>query len=311
MTRALITGASGFVGAHLTNQLMSSGWDVAGYDLRKPSHSKIPCFTGDLHRGEGMVQALKEFQPDLIFHLAGILKSEKPETFYNVHVLGALALFEAVVDAGLHPTIVLAGSSAVYGSGMGKRPITESFRPRPLTHYAVSKLAQEQIALRYFAAFHLPVICVRTFNLLGPGLSPDMAPSAFARQIAQAEKAGKPAKIFTGDLSAQRDYLDVRDAARAYALLAERGKAGQTYNVCSGQAVSIQYCLQILLDEVRIPVEAILDPLRVQRQDVPVQVGSAKKIRQLTGWKPEIDIRQSLVDLLNDWREKINMESDL
>jgi GDP-4-dehydro-6-deoxy-D-mannose reductase len=138
-----------------------------------------------------------------------------------------------------------------------------------------------------------------------------MAPSAFARQIAQAEKAGKPAKISTGDLSARRDYLDIRDAVRAYALLAEPGKAGQTYNVCSGQAVSIQHCLQILLDEARVPVEAILDPLRVQRQDVPVQVGSAKKIQQLTGWKPEIDVRQSLVDLLNDWREKINMESNL
>jgi len=112
-------------------------------------------------------------------------------------------------------------------------------------------------------------------------------------------------------LTARRDYIDVRDAVHAYALIAEYGKAGQIYNVCSGHAISIAEILQILLDQAKVPIEAVLDPSRVQKQDVPIQIGSAKKIQQLTGWKPEIEIKQSLVDLLNDWREKINSENNL
>jgi GDP-4-dehydro-6-deoxy-D-mannose reductase len=243
--------------------------------------------------------------------LAGILKSQKPDNLYSVNVLRTMALFEEIMVSGLRPRVVVASSSAVYGAGMGAKPITELFQPQPVTHYAASKLAQEMVALRYFTAFGLPVICVRTFNLLGPGLSSDMAPSAFAKQIAQAEKIGKPAKIFTGDLSAQRDYVDVRDAVRAYALIAEHGKAGQIYNVCSGRAISMAEILQILLDQSKVPIEAVLDPIRKQKHDVPVQTGSAKKIQQLTGWKPEIGIKQSLIDLLNDWREKINLENTL
>jgi len=310
LRRALVTGASGFVGTYLTAHLKSFGWNVAGYDWRM-SGQIPPSFIGDIYRGDGLSLALNEFQPDVIFHLAGILKSEKPETFYNVHVLGTLALFEAVTKSGLHPRVVVAGSSAVYGAGAGAKPITESFQPRPVTHYATSKLAQEMVALRYFTAFGLPVICVRTFNLLGPGLSPDMALSTFAKQIAQAENTGKPAKIFTGDLTTQRDYLDIRDAIHAYALLAEHGKAGQIYNVCSGQVFSIQEGLQVLLNQAKIPIEVVLDPARMQKQDVPVQIGSAKKIHQLTGWKSKIQIKQSVLDLLNDWREKINAENNL
>jgi len=308
LNRVFITGASGFVGSHLIDRLLSSGWEVAGYDQRTPPRNGISFYSGDIYRAQELTRALLDFQPEVIFHLAGILKSQEPETLYNVHVLGTMALFESIVDTGLSPRVVVASSSAVYGAGFGKRPITESFRPRPATHYAVSKLAQEMVAMRYFTSIGFPVMCVRTFNLLGPGLSPDMAPAAFARQIAQAELDGRPAKILTGDLSARRDYVDVRDAVRAYSLIAEHGKAGQTYNVCSGRAVSIRECLQILLDQARVPIEAVLDPARVQKNDIPIQIGSAKKLRESTGWKAEISVRQSLIDLLNDWREKVKSE---
>lgn len=308
MKRVLVTGAAGFVGSYLTDHLLASGWDVAGHDQRAPSRGNIAFYEGDILSRDGMARTLQDFQPDVIFHLAGLLKAERPETFYDVHVLGTVTLFESVVEAGLQPRVVVASSSAVYGPGLGRRPITESFRARPVTHYAVSKLAQEMTAMRYFTSIGLPVICVRSFNLLGPGLSPDMAPSAFARQIAQAELGKIPAQILTGDLSAQRDYVDVREAVRAYSLIAEHGKAGQTYNVCSGRAVSIRECLQILLDQARVPIEAIVDPARMQKNDVPIQIGSAKKLRESTRWKATIPLKQSLVDLLNDWREKVKNE---
>ncbi len=307
MQRVLITGISGFVGSCLRTALLPSA-EVTGFDAVTRFRDGS-VFIGEITDGAALLDVLRRVQPDVIFHLAGILKSQQAGDFYSVHALGTAALLDAVIESGLRPRVVVASSSAVYGVGVGAKPISESFRPRPLTHYAASKIAQEMIALRYFEAFNLPVICARTFNLLGPGLSPNMAPSAFAKQIVQAEKIGKPAKIAVGDLSAHRDYVDVRDAVRAYVLLAECGEAGQVYNVCSGQAVPMSEVLQILLDQAKVPIESVLDPARVQKQDVPVQIGSAKKIRQLTGWKPEIGIKQSLTDLLNDWREKINLEN--
>ncbi len=309
MIKMLITGASGFVGRYLKRYLESKEISVFGFDMNGLAESKT--FQGNITDRQSLFKALEQIKPDIIFHLAGILKSSEAESFYNVHVLGTVALFDTILESGLYPRVIVASSSAVYGAGVGGTPISETFQTQPVTHYAASKLAQEMVALRYFTAFNLPVICVRTFNLLGPGLSPDMAPSAFAKQIAQAEKIGKPAKIFTGDLSAQRDYVDVRDAVRAYALLAEHGDAGQVYNVCSSKAISMAEILQILLGQSKVQIEAVLDPTRIQKQDVPIQIGSAKKIQQFTEWKPEIKIEQSLVDLLNDWREKINMENIL
>ena len=184
----------------------------------------------------------------------------------------------------------------------------EGFALKPQTHYALSKAVEEMVALRYSYVYGLPVICVRTFNLLGPGLSPEMACSSFARQIAMAERSGRAAVISTGDLSAKRDFVDVRDAVCAYAMSAEHGQPGEVYNVCSGRAVAVSECLDILLRHARVPIEAVLDPAKVQKNDVPIQVGSAKKLRQLIGWEPTLSLEQSLFDLLSDWRQRVEME---
>jgi GDP-4-dehydro-6-deoxy-D-mannose reductase len=179
---------------------------------------------------------------------------------------------------------------------------------RPQTHYALSKAAQELAALRYYHAYEVPVICIRTFNLLGPGLSPQLACSSFAQQIALAERSGNPAVISTGELHTRRDFVDVRDAVRAYTMIAEQGEPGEVYNVCSGHAVAISECLNILLKQARVPIESVLDPAKVQKNDIPIQVGSAKKLKQLTGWEPKVSVEQSLIDLLDDWRHLVETE---
>lgn len=307
MTSALITGVSGFVGSHLARHLLEGGWSIAGQDLRPTSG--IPKFyRKDLSDGMALKQALRETNPEVIFHLAGLLKAEHPEQFYRAHVLGTVSLLQAVVEGGFRPKIVLASSSAVYGAGQGRRPLTEGFKLRPVTPYAASKAAQEITALQYSHAHSLPLVIVRTFNLLGPGLSTEMAPSAFARQIALAEIGAGPATIRTGDLSARRDFLDVRDAVRAYALLARQGRPNQAYNVASGTAIAIQACLDLLLQQSRVPIEVRLDPVRMQKQDVPFQVGSAARLAALTGWRAQISIQQSLTDLLNEWRQRVTSE---
>lgn len=307
MRRALITGISGFVGSHLAGHLVKKGWQVAGYDLRPPP---VECeyYPGDLSDPAGMVAAVKKSAPDVIFHLAGVLKSNGYEDLYRAHVFGTIVLMDAVVACGLSPTVVIASSSAVYGTGNGRKPITEKSGLMPQTHYALSKAAQEMVAQRYFHAYGLNVVYVRTFNLLGPGLSPDMACSAFARQIAMAERSGKQSVISTGNLDAKRDFMDVRDAVRAYGLIAKKGRGGEVYNVCSGRAVAVGECLSILLKQAKVPVEAVLDPAKVQGNDVPIQIGSARKLHEETGWVPKIGLKKSLIDLLNDWRERIAME---
>lgn len=307
MTTAFITGISGFVGKHLIRYLHKQKWDVAGSDIQ-PATGISAYYQANINDRRVMRRALQDTQPDVIFHLAGVIKSDTPDKYYQSHVLGTVALLDEIIECGLSPVVFIASSSAVYGSGLGRRPITEKFKPRPATHYGVSKLAQEMAALHYFTSFGLPVLRVRTFNLLGPGLSPLLACSAFARQIAQAEKGGNSSTIMTGNLSAQRDFVDIRDAVRAYVMLAEKGEAGQAYNVASGKAVAIRECLDFLREQAMVQIDAVVDPSRVQKDDIPVQAGSIKRLQATTGWAMDISDNQSLLDMLNDWRQKVNEE---
>lgn len=306
MPTALITGISGFVGNHLSNHLLELGWQVYGFGQRASAEQRH-IFIGDLANRDAFQAALQSCKPDVLLHLAGLIKASSPEELYAANFLATMNLFESVLASGQRPVLVVASSSAVYGSGLGDRPITERFKPRPTNHYAVSKLTQEIAALRYFDTFQLPVIIIRMFNLLGPAQSPDLACSAFARQIALGETNGDH-EIVTGDLSTHRDFVDVRDAVRAFVLLAEKGKSGQVYNVCSGRTVLMKKCLEVMLSMSPRSFKVRVDVDRVQKNDVPIQIGDAHKLNQLTGWHPQISLKQSLSDLLDYWRQKVKSE---
>jgi GDP-4-dehydro-6-deoxy-D-mannose reductase len=306
MRRALITGVSGFVGSHLASHLLDLGWKLFGFN-KQQTNGSMKVFVGDITDRDALKNVMKECRPDVIFHLAAVIKSSDSELFYNVNLLGTVALFDTLVDLGMRPLVVVASSSAVYGSGHGSRPISEKYMSRPVTHYAISKLAQEHAALRYFTAYQMPVMVVRMFNLLGPGQSPDLACSAFARQIALAE-AGGDEEILTGNLNSYRDFLDVRDAVRAFGLLVEKGGIGETYNVCSGSAFMVGQCLDEIMSISPRQFKVRVDPGHLQKNDVPIQVGNGRKLNQATGWKPQISLKQSLSDLLDYWRQKIEME---
>jgi GDP-4-dehydro-6-deoxy-D-mannose reductase len=307
--RALVTGISGFVGGSLTDFLISNSWDVFGFDQRetgKIHHTHI----GSILDHDALSEAIRISQPDVVFHLAGVIKTKIAKDYYLTNVLGTLALFEALVETGYRPRVIITSTSGVYGPGLGKRPINETFALHPMTDYAASKAAQEMVARRFFLAYNIPVVITRTFNLIGPGQSPELACSAFARQIALDEKRTQPEPIRTGNLNARRDFVDVRDAVRAYELLAQKGVPGVVYNVCSGQAVSIRSCLNLLRGMAAKPLTAELDTIRMQSNDVPIQVGSAKLLQRTFGWQPQIALRQSLLDLLNDWRERVKLTAE-
>jgi len=306
MNNILITGITGFVGSHLAEYALAQNTSVAGFDLRRGSLA-AQYHLGEITDRAKLEDILRKTKPGVVFHLAGVIKSPDPESLYKTNLLGTVALFEAITKSRAYPLVVVASSSAVYGPKSGTEPISEEVELQPLTHYAVSKCAQEMAAFRYFSAEKLPVIILRMFNLLGPGQSPDLACSNFARQIALAETGGN-AEISTGNLDSQRDFVDVRDAVRAFMLAAETGKPGQVYNVCSGKAIRIQSCLNEMVSMSTCQVKVRVDAGQVQSNDVPIQIGSAEKIRLAVGWEPKISLKQSLTDLLNDWRQKIKAE---
>jgi GDP-4-dehydro-6-deoxy-D-mannose reductase len=187
----------------------------------------------------------------------------------------------------------------------GDLPIRESQPFRPASAYAVSKVAQEMLAYSYHARYGARVIRTRTFNMTGPGEPASLVCSALARQIAEAEAGKTEAVLCVGNLTPQRDFVDVRDAVRAYRLALERGQPGEVYNVCSGQAISIQACLDELggLAEKGIRVEQ--DPTRMRPSDLPMSLGDCALLQQQTGWRPAIPLRQSLAELLEEWRRRM------
>jgi GDP-4-dehydro-6-deoxy-D-mannose reductase len=306
MKKVLITGISGFVGSHLTEYMLLHDQHVSGFDLR-PGKLPIDYYQGEITDRAAIVSVLHKTNPDVIFHLAGMIKSSDTDTLYKANLLGTVALFDSIMEADIRPVVVVASSSAVYGHKSGEKPISERADIHPVTHYAVSKIAQEMAALRYFNSYGLPVIILRMFNLLGPGQSVGLACSSFAHQIAMAEKHGDT-ELSTGNLDAQRDFVDVRDAVRAFALAAEKGVPGQVYNVCSGRAVKIQTCLDEMISMSSQQIKVKVDAGRIQKNDVPIQIGNAEKIKTATGWHPQIPLKQSLSDLLNDWRQRIKTE---
>ncbi|MBL8089800.1 MAG: GDP-mannose 4,6-dehydratase [Anaerolineales bacterium] len=303
MTRALITGSSGFVGSHLTRNLLAQNWQVAGFDILS-DNTLEHFYQGHLTDKDSIAHALNEFKPDVIFHLAGLIKSNEPQELYASNVQATVTLLETVVESNLKPEIILASSSAVYGLTSGTKKINEKSPIHPVTHYAVSKVAQELVALRYFDAGLLPVKIIRMFNLLGPGQSPALACSAFAKQIALAEKNNTD-EIVTGNLDALRDFVDVRDAVRAFEMIVEHGEAGEIYNVCSAKAVSLKQCLGEMMSQSQKQLSARIDAEKIQTNDIPIQVGSYQKIKKACGWSPQISLKKSLTDLLNDWRERV------
>ncbi|MCZ2127902.1 MAG: GDP-mannose 4,6-dehydratase [Anaerolineales bacterium] len=305
MKRALITGISGFVGRHLRAELTREGWDVFGFDVRAADER---TFVGDLADRAALTRVAADCQPDAVFHLAGVIKSPNPQAYYESNLFGTLNLFDALTQLEKRPKVVVASSSAVYGATKNARPITERSPLRPITEYAVSKAAQEIAALRYDYAFGLSVVVTRMFNLLGVGQSPDLACAAFARQIALAEISDED-EIITGNLDAQRDFLDVRDAARALFLLAEKDVSGQIYNVCSGTATAIQQCLDEMTARSKKKLSVKKDAARMQKNDAPIQFGSYQKLKKATGWSPRVSLNESLTEMLADWRERVKTES--
>ena len=169
----------------------------------------------------------------------------------------------------------------------------------PQAAYAASKVSAEFLGLQAYLGYGLPVVRVRAFNHIGPGQHPSFVVPAFARRIVEARSRGDRT-LPVGNLTARRDFTDVRDVVRAYRLLVERGVPGEAYNVCTGKAVSIEEVARRMLELAGADLELVPDPELQRPVDVPVLLGDPGKLRAATGWEPEIGIERSLAEVLEE-----------
>ena len=295
--RALLTGAAGFVGGHLTRFAEERGADVVG-----PSREEI-----DLLDADAVTRFVADVRPDAVFHLAALASVgdswRAPAETLDNNTRAALNLLEAVRAGAPDAVVLAAGSGEQYGPVPEERlPVGEDEPFRPQNPYAVSKAAADLLAGFYADAHGLRVVRTRAFNHAGPGQADIYVISAFARQIADAERAGKSELVLeTGNLKPRRDFTDVRDVVRAYWLAAERGEPA-IYNVCSGVSVPVADILARLAALSDLRVEQRTDPSRLRKHEVMDIRGSHERLTAATGWRPEIELDRTLADTLDWWR---------
>jgi GDP-4-dehydro-6-deoxy-D-mannose reductase len=299
--RALVTGATGFVGRYLVSALRAGG--AAVFECGGPTDGP-GAFALDLEDSSTIAAALDLARPDLVFHLAA--QTFVPESFaspvatYRTNVIGTANLANAVREYARDramPRIVFTSSAEVYGSRPPvDMPLRETEMPAPATPYAASKLGAEAIVLAEARGLGLDVVIARAFNHIGPGQNERFVVPSFARQLARIAAGASPLML-VGNLNAVRDFLDVRDVVAAYLALARDGARGEIYNVCSGAGRTVRDVLRELIAIAGVPVEVREDPERMRPLDVPVFVGSAQKLEAATGWHPQIPLSQSLRDI--------------
>lgn len=301
--KALVTGSSGFYGTHLCDELDASGYEVIKCDIKTTGNT----IAIDILNAEMVRNIIDTFRPDVIINMAGQanvgLSWSKPQFTIELNIIGLINILEAVKELVPETKIIAIGSSDEYGNLKDKGAnVTEDIPVCPITPYAISKQAQEQFAQLYVRNYGLNVCMIRQFNLGGAGQMKGFMIPDFASGIAEIE-AGKREYLSVGNLESARDYTHVKDACRAIRMIAEKGHAGEVYNVCSGETFTAQEVLNKLLRMAKKPIEVRQDPTRMRPSDTPVVCGNHDKLTKHTGWLPELDLDQILNETLEYWRE--------
>jgi GDP-4-dehydro-6-deoxy-D-mannose reductase len=253
---------------------------------------------------------LNEIQPEAIYHLAGQAfvptSWEDPWDTLKNNTRPQLNILQAMVQQKSKARLLIVASNQVYGQVTSEQlPVKEDTPFRPDNPYGVSKVAQDMLALQYHLSHGVDVLRVRAFNHIGPRQSPFFVASSFARQVAEIEAGLAKPTIRVGNLEARRDFTDVVDVMRAYALLVEYGDPGEAYNVGTGRAYSIQYLLDVLLDYGNVEIKIEQDPTRMRPSDVPILYADNSKLRSKTGWEPTYTFEESLQRVLDYWRGEV------
>ena len=330
MKKALITGFTGMVGSHLADYLLkNTNWKIIGAcrwrspldniihlskEINKKKRIDVKYF--DLTDYSSIEKIIKEVKPDYIFHLAAQsfpkASFDMRETTYDTNILGTDRLLHSIKQSNINPIIHICSSSEVFGKVEKKDlPINEKNKFHPASPYAISKIGTDYIAKYYFDAFKLRILITRMFTHTGPRRSDFFAESTFAKQIALIEKGLQKKEILVGNLNSLRTIADVRDAVRAYYLLVtKKPKYGEAYNIGGDYSCKVGEILKFLLKQSKVKNISIkVDKERLRPIDADLQIPNTKKFRHHTKWKPVYKFENTMIDLLNYWRDKLNQNS--
>jgi len=325
MNKYLLTGASGFVAYHFLNYLnsLNEKIEVLGLDINKPSDIENYNFLNislrfiniNLLNYHELENELNSFLPDYIIHLAAyssVAKSwEAPiESFLNNTNI-FLNIIEIIRKNNIKCRFLSVGSSEEYGNvSPDFVPINETLPLNPVSPYAVARVSQEMLSKCYVSSYNLDIILTRSFNHIGPRQRDIFVIPSFVKQILEKIKSGQINNIClsTGDISIIRDFLDVRDVVKAYYMLLEKGVSGELYNICSGAGYSIKEIINMLCDKLKINISLEVDKNKIRPGDNKIIIGDNSKIKKITGWKPEISIKESLDDIIAYWKNELNFK---
>jgi GDP-4-dehydro-6-deoxy-D-mannose reductase len=307
----MITGATGFIGTYLANYSSSLGTTVLGIDIVEPGQSWAGAAFEhcDVRDFERLRNLLASFSPERIFHLAAqsypTRSLSHPQETFSINAGGTINLFEGMRALGLRVPVVVACSSAEYGTvAASDLPVREDHLLQPLHPYGVSKVAQDLLAAQYFFNYSIPTRRIRIFNTTGPGKLGDVC-SDLTRRAVEIELGMRPPRMPVGNLNTRRAMIDVRDMVRALWLAAEHCADGEAYNVGGNQIFSVQEVIEAIRAELKVPFSVEQDPLLLRRCDELVIAGNTNRFRKCSGWAPEIELTRTLRDMISWWRSRL------
>lgn len=312
--KALIIGGAGFVGGYLIDHLQQRcKWSIAVTKLQNEEIDRENTEVLDLNilnRNE-ICELLQKVRPDYIFHLAAqssvAVSWKNPALTIDVNIKGAINVLDAVRTLDYKPRILLIGSGEEYGHVKNdEMPVNEYNRLGPGNIYAVTKVAQNMIGKIYADAYDMDIIMARAFNHIGPNQSPQFVVADFCKQVAEIEAGKREPVIHVGNLSAVRDFTDVRDVVGAYAVLVQQGRAGETYNIGGGKVIAIKDILNMILSLSCRKIAVQVEESRMRPVDVSIIEADTSKIRNEIGWEPKIRLEQTIEETLNYWRQYKN-----
>ena len=299
MKKLLLVGGTGFVGSHMRASLETTCSVVAtgrAVDVRNPDQLRA---------------LIAEVQPDQVINLAAITtlreSFENPRDTYDINFLGTLNLLMALRECDFKGRLLFVSSSEVYGLlAEHELPVSEARIPKPLSPYAVAKIAAEALCYQWSQAEKFEIVTARPFNHIGPGQSERFAIADFGRQVAAIKLGLSEPVIHVGDIDTIRDFIDVRDVVSAYRLLLAQGENGEVYNVCSGKERSIRSLIERMCELAGVTVELRPDPARFRLSEQRRVCGSNDKLVADTGWMPNYSLDQTLSDIVDFWVRKLN-----